>query len=96
MGTAIDSANAGDGYTPDNAFGPEEPWGGRPDEQDVFWIGMDFGSANVTVKCLIVDQTMETAAMEVTVQARKVGSAAWRNVWVASDLVGGENELRNE
>lgn len=95
MGTAIDSANAGEGYTPENAFGLDGSWGGRSDDKGVFWLGMDFGSV-VTVKCLIVDQPTDVGAVELTVQARQAGSAAWRNVWVVSDLVGGENELPNE
>jgi hypothetical protein len=96
-GTAIDSANAGPGYGPANAFSGllDEFWGGRTDGQDAFWIGINFRS-DVTVQCLIVDQTRDGGAMELTVQARQAGSAVWRNVWVASDLRGGKNKLQKE
>jgi hypothetical protein len=94
-GTAIDSGNAGNSWVPSNAFGGGT-WGGRRDDQGIFWIGMDFADASVSVRCVVFDQVTQSAATELRVQAKQSGEEVWRNVWIAKDLVGGENEIRIE
>jgi hypothetical protein len=94
-GTPIDSGNAGTGWGPSNAFGSWR-WGGRSDDQGLFWIGMDFADASVSVRCVVLEQVAQNAATELRVQAKQSGEEVWRNVWIAKDLVGGENEIRIE
>jgi hypothetical protein len=71
-GTAIDSGNAGNGWGPFNAF-DSWTWGGRSDDQGIFWIGMDFADANVSVRCVVFGQDTNNAATELRVEAKQSG-----------------------
>ena len=71
-GIPIDSGNAGQGWEADNAFGEgawaHMPWGGRQDQNGVFWIGMSFQEV-VTVKCIRIQNMNSKAANEIQIQA---------------------------
>ena len=66
-GTPIDSGNAGSGWAAINAFSGGA-WGGRPNQNGVFYVGMDFQEV-VTVKCINIQNTNGKAANEIRIQA---------------------------
>jgi hypothetical protein len=56
---------------------------------------MDFADVSVTVRCAVFQNGahhLVHTAIELRVQA-KSGEEAWRDVWVAKDLVKGENVI---
>mmetsp|Transcript_4715 Transcript_4715/g.5407 ORF Transcript_4715/g.5407 Transcript_4715/m.5407 type:complete len:557 (-) Transcript_4715:154-1824(-) len=91
-GNAIDSGNAGAGWSADNAFnGRGGTWGGRSDGNDIFYIGLRFGSTSKTVRCLKLYQTDTHVALEVRVQVFK--NERWTNAWIASGLTSDLNTI---
>jgi len=86
-GMPIDSGNAGPGWTANNAFGGGT-WGGRQDQNGVFWIGMSFQEV-VTVKCIRIqniDGYSDKAANEIQIQASNTNVNEWETVWIARGL----------
>merc|ERR1712156_73758 len=86
-GTPIDSNNAGPGWGPQNAFDDNlnNVWGGRPDSDGIYFIGMDFGSSSKQVKCLKLYRLSDTKyAVNVRIQAFVDGT--WKNAWIEENL----------
>lgn len=84
-GTAIDSANAGGGWGPENAFG-SWIWGGRANSDGVFYLGKDFGSTTQVVRCIKLYQVTASGATEVRVQAYDDQEDGWVNAWIETDI----------
>jgi len=84
-GSPVDSGNAGGGWGADQAFGGGWLWGGRPDEDGVYWIGMEYENP-VSVKCVRVLNSGGPAAAELRVQALVPNSGGWENAWIATGL----------
>lgn len=83
-GVAIDSGNAGFSYLPINAFTSSGTWGGRVDNDDAFWIGMEFNSFK-SVKC--VTMTSKTNHVtEIRVQSYIESEGKWENAWIENIL----------
>ena len=82
--TYVESGNAGGGWGPSNAFDgfTGSAWGGRPDADDTFYVGVDFGSAR-EVRCVKL-YTPYHHAINVRVQAFKDG--VWKNAWIEENL----------
>jgi len=84
-GSAIDSGNAGGGWSPENAFDESGSWGGRTDDKGKFWLGMVFDEMT-TIKCMeLIQPSSYHYATEWTVQAEIRGN--WQTVWVEKDIV---------
>ena len=67
-GSPVDSGNAGSSWGPHQAFSGGGTWGGRQDEDGVYWIGMEYENS-VSVKCVRVLNYVSGAADELRVQA---------------------------
>lgn len=89
-GTPISSGHYDDpGFSPVKAFDNNgyTIWGGRPDPQGQFWIGMEFDALK-NVKCVKFQDTKHIThqANEVRVQAWNRCSDSWQNVMIVKDL----------
>lgn len=85
-GIPLDSGNAGGvSWVPSNAFDDNisSAWGGRTDSDDIFYVGMDFGTA-VEVRCVKLYKTGMHYALNVRVQAYSGGR--WKNAWIEENL----------
>jgi len=92
-GTAIDSGNAGGGWGPNSAFDSSNGsgWGGRPDDNNLFWIGMTFQNSK-EVKCVSVLDS-DKVATKLRVQAWESSTSTWQNVMIVENYQSG---LRNK
>jgi hypothetical protein len=86
LGIPINSANAGDGFGPENAFNSTETnnWGGRIDSDSSFWLGMMFDSLQ-SVKCVQVSSKTQHVN-ELRIQAYIDTEDRWENVWIQKSL----------
>jgi hypothetical protein len=96
-GTAIDSGNAGAGWGPANAFDAFNTtmWGGRPNSDGVFYLGSDWGTTSVSVRCVTMTQEAYDLADQFMVQAWDDVMQVWRTVRVvdATTSVLGDNYI---
>ena len=84
-GTPLDSKNAGSG--PEPAFDGNTSsggWGGRRDSNDLYYLGLDFGTKLQQVRCVKLYQK-NNHAKTVRVQAYKDGK--WKNAWIEYNLM---------
>lgn len=86
---AIDSGNAGDFWRPQKAFQDSGTWGGRSDENDVFYIGYHFPS-DQTIRCAVLRQASKQAR-KVFVQVFDEETNNWTTAWIQDNLVVGTN-----
>ena len=69
--TLIDSGSATNGYGPDKVFNDDTSssitnmWAGRRDNDGLFWIGLDFRSITVKVRCLKLHQRSDVGASRI-------------------------------
>ena len=85
-GNPINSGNAGSGWGPQNAFdGGASVWGGRPNADNLFWLGMEFTSP-VSVKCVRVQNSGDKGTTSLRVQALDSNTGRWQNSWIYDDL----------
>ena len=82
QGTPIDSAHAGGGWVPGNAFDNSNwsAWGGRPDSNDNFWLGIEFNS-KVEVRCIKLYQGTPAYSDKIRIQA-KDDEGIWQDAWI--------------
>jgi len=91
-GEPIDSANAGAGWGPKNAFNsPGQRWGGRK-SNGYFWIGMRFNEV-ITVKCIeLLQEGDGHYGTEWTVEAQQAGS--WAKVAEKKNILPSKEHVR--
>ena len=84
-GSLIESGNAGGGWTAGNAFDgyTGSAWGGRPDSDGLFYLGLNFGQKLKQVLCVKLYKR-DKYVINVRVQAYKNG--IWKNAWIENDL----------
>jgi len=82
-GTAIASGSANESWGPDGAF-DGFAWGGRPDSDGVFWLGMLF-SSDVTVRCVKMKHYGDKPASEMRIQA--YDGSVWKNAYIKKNLL---------
>jgi hypothetical protein len=90
QGTAIDSGNAHpSAWGPQNAFDGREgsTWGGRSDENGIFYIGMDFGNNMKQVRCVKLHTRDSKHLLSARIQAYVDGN--WKNAWIEDTLSSG-------
>jgi len=97
LGNPVDSGNAGNGWGPGNAFGGGT-WGGRKDEDDVFYVGLTFNQ-DITVRCVKHYNANwgDRGVTEVRIQAYFQEDDIWKNAWIEGNLdtsAGGVNTIR--
>jgi len=85
LANPIESGNAGFGWEASNAFGGAWSWGGRPDDDGMFWIGMMYDEP-VTVKCIRVMNDVDKPTKEFQIQALNQSDELWDIVSRATDL----------
>jgi len=80
------SGNAG--WGPENAFDGNlnSRWGGRQDSKGKLWIGMDFATNDVRVRCFKLTQFGGNHANELSVQSYRDDTDQWETVFKADDL----------
>jgi hypothetical protein len=84
-GTAFDSGNANSSWGPGNAFQSSGTWGGRPDANDHFYVGMTFSSIK-EVRCVEIVTSGDKSATEVRIQAYNSTNDTWENAFIAKNL----------
>ena len=88
------SKYAGSSWPPKNAFTDPGIWGGRA-VNGYLWIGMDFGSEIVTIRCVNLTQTTTNKAFSLYVQARMgVDDGSWISVGKAEGISKGSNIIQ--
>jgi len=89
-GSPIDSGNAGGGWNPAKAFDANDrsAWGGRSDADELFWIGMEFGSEK-DVKCVSILDNPDNGVSELRIQAWEEDTSTWQNVKIVKDYQSG-------
>jgi len=93
-GTPIDSGNAGGGWSAANAFDNNifSRWGGRSDEDDLFWLGMSFQDS-ILVKCVSFLDHENNGVTQLRVQAWESSINSWQNVQIARNLQAGQRTI---
>jgi len=87
LGKPIESGNAGRGWGASNAFGGRLSWGGRPDNDGMFWIGMKYDKP-ASVKCVRVKNVdwHDKSTNEFQIHALNESGESWDIVTTATDL----------
>jgi Hint module len=65
-------------------------WLGKRSINGYYWIGMNF-TTEVSIKCVQFFQDNSTTASELRLQAKPTGKTNWVNIWVANNLLAGNN-----
>lgn len=83
-GTPFDSANAGTGWGPENAFRDRWMWGGRA-KDNYFYVGMSFSDAK-KIQCIQMRNGDTHGVRELVVQAFDEADSTWKDVYIAKNL----------
>jgi len=89
-GSPIDSGNAGGGWNPASAFDSSDwsAWGGRSDEDELFWIGMEFDDQK-DVSCVSILDNENNGVTELRIQAWEEDTSTWQNVKIVKNYQSG-------
>ena len=77
--------------TPDKAFQDKDRWGGKPDDDGLFYLGVMFNQ-HVTVRCMRISFGNKYMT-EIRVQAFIESEDKWENVHIEKNVAGGEIDV---